>query len=294
MSIHHYSKLLREKFKGERYLIPDEEANSIVASGINGKKPHLLKVEDYTEDLLMELTIGKDAQKKRGKKFYIDYRFWNYKWCKPDNLKIDNLTHLRNPPDGVLIDPNLFYVGCVVVMIMYYQVLYYTYLIENESLFEVYLTQINIDRNDFSRFMITKKIYLPLTKNYLKLLERIFHNDNIPDYLLDQSCIYTRNEIRAIFENSTFEVKDIRYYTRLIFERDDTQEEKLLNLDLFLDLYDGDIDHYETVYLAPGMEDKPVGYYLNPEEIPDDLFNLYTQIMEKYYFKNGALEVISI
>ena len=167
MSIYKYSKLLRELLKGERFNLPDEEANSIVASGINGKKPHILKTDDYNEDLLRDLTIGEDSVKKRGKEFYIDYRFWNYRWCSPSNLKIENITHLRPIPDGVITDPSLFYTGCVTVMIMYYQVLYYVYEIKNPILFENYLANVNIDRDDFSRFMITRELYLPLSVNYL-------------------------------------------------------------------------------------------------------------------------------
>lgn len=292
MSIHTYSKLLREKLKGERYHLPDEEANSIVASGINGKKPHILKIEDYTPELLMELTIGKDAPKKRGKEFYIDYRFWNYKWCKKENLKIENITHLRPIPDGILTDPKLFYVGCVTVMIMYYQVFYYTYKIDNEIMFKNYLSQINIDRNDFSRFMITKEVYLPLTKNYLSLLERIFNDDNIGDYLFGEKSIYTLDEIKNIYDNSSFVVKDIRKYTKLIFDSKHDLTWKYLHLYLILSLFEEDVEQNSIVYINQNMEYKPVGYYLSPDKVPEDLFNLYSKIMEIYYLKNGALEIV--
>jgi len=294
MSIHTYSKLLRDLLEGERYHLPDEEANSIVASGINGKKPHILKVEDYTEDLLMSLTIDKDAHIRRGKDFFIDYRFWNYKWCKPKNLKIENITHIREIPDGVLVDPKLFYTGCVTVMIMYYQVLYYIYYIEKESIFENYLSQLSIDKNDFSLFMISRGIYLPLTVNYLKFLERIFDNTNISDYLLGEKCIYTTDEIKSIYDRSIFEVKDIRYYIYLIFESQKDLTWKYKHTYLFLTLFQGDIDHNHTVYMTKETRYKPVGDYLHPSEVPDDLFELYSEIMDLYHYKNGALEVIEI
>lgn len=294
MSIYHYSKLLRKILKDERYHIPDEEANSIVASGINGKKPHILRLEDYTEEILMDLTFGKNSVKKRGKEFYIDYRFWNYRWCTSNNLKVENIRHLRSIPNGVLVDPKLFYVGCVTVMIMYYQVLYYAYHIKSNILFENFLSQLCIDRNDFSRFMIAREVYLPLTVNYLKLMERIFDNDNIEDYLFGEKSIYTLDEIKTIYEKSSFEIKDIRYYTKIIFDSNRDLTWKYTRFNLILSLFEGDIDYYTTVYMTNNMEYKPVGHYLNPSDVPDDLFNLYSEIMEMYHFKNGALEIIEI
>lgn len=285
---------MRKKFDGvSRYHLPDESCNSIVASGIGGKKPHIMRLEDYNEDNLTKLVLDKPF-----KEVYVDYRFWNYRYCKPENLKVENLKCVRGRKEDPYIDPSLYYVGMVVVMIMYYQIFYYTFTIKNEEVFKTYLREINIDREDFSQFMIEKNISLPLTRNYLMLLTRIFENDNIGEYLFSFTgseggkggdMKYNLEDTSTIL--SFFKVIDIRNYAKLIFTSSETIQNKLLYFNIVLDLYDGSIDYHEKVFSSnTGEEPKPVGYYLFSleDKIDDDLYNLYTSTVEKYMLLDGA------
>lgn len=278
---------MRKKFDGvSKYHLPDESCNSIVASAIAGKKPHIMRLEDYNEDNLTKLVLDKPF-----KEVYVDYRFWNYRYCKPENLKIENLKCVRGRKNDPYIDPSLYYVGMVVVMIMYYQIFYYTFTIKNEEVFKTYLREINIDRGDFSDFIIENNIVLPLTRNYLMLLTRVFDDSNIGEYLFPLSGErYSPEDTSTIL--SFFKIIDIRRYAQLIFTSDVSIENKLLYFNRVLDLYDGSIDYHEKVFSLsyPSPNGNPVGYYLFSleDKIPDDLYNLYTATVEKYILLDGA------
>jgi len=290
MSIYIYSQLLRKKFDGvSKYHLPDESCNSIVANGIGGKKPHIMRLDDYSEDKLTKLVLDKPF-----KEIYVDYRFWNYRYCSPQNLKIENLKCIRKVENDPYIVPSLYYVGMVVVMIMYYQIFYYTFTIKNDDVFKTYLREINIDRDDFSDFMISNNIVLPLTMKYIMLLVRIFSDDNIGEYLFATAGEWKYNIEDTSKILSFFTVVDIRNYAKLIFESDENVENKLKYFNIVLELYDGSIDYHEKVFSLPypqkGKELQPVGYYLFPlgDKISDDLFNLYTYTLEKYMLLDGA------
>ncbi len=286
MSIYIYTQKLREILDGEKFHLPDEKANSIVASGISGKRPHIMKLENYSEDKLIDLLLSE----KKYKHLYVDYRFWNYKYCKIRNLRIENLKHLYPGGDELFVDPTQFYVGMVVVMIMYYQIFYYTYLIEKEELFKVYLDRIGIDKGDMARFMIDNKIYLPVTTNYIHLLVRVFTDRNISDYLFDGP--YKPRELRLILEN--FNVTHLRYYAKTIFESERSLLDKYLAFEVVLDLFDGSIDQYPNVYMTDTMIYKPVGYYLRSDDIPDDLVNFNQSLVETYLLKDGSDNIKTI
>ena len=80
----------------------------------------------------------------------------------------------------------------------------------------------------------------------------------------------------------------------MIFDSKHDLTWKYLHFKLILSLYESDIDQHHVVYMTVGMEYKPVGDYLRPSEVPYDLHNLYGEIMDMYYSKNGALEVVEI
>lgn len=286
MSIYIYSKLLRKKFDDiTKYNLPNEDCNSIVASLTGNKKPHIMKLEDYDEDRLIKLV------KTTKKNLYIDYRFWNYKYCSPEHLKIENLKYLF-PTKYPYIDSNLFYPGLVTVMIMYYQILYYTFTIKSDELFKTYLSEINIDRYDFSvRFMTNHKIYLPITVKYILLLTRIFDDNTISDYLFpsDMEPFYNISDTRTVLD--FFKIDDIRKYTHLIFSNCHTSiTNKLLYINLIFELFDGQIDYYPNVFTTETESLKPVGWYLKniEKDITDDLYNLYVNVIENYILLDGA------
>jgi hypothetical protein len=268
----------------QKFSLPDEKCNSNVASAISGKKPHILTLENYSEDKLIKL-----VKEKKYKKLYIDYRFWNYKYCGKENLKVENLFHLY-PLKKELVDPDLFYVGMIVVFIMYYKTLYLTLEIDNQELFEKYLSSINIDRDDFAKFLTEKRIYFPLTRNYLAFIKRIFKDETIGEYLFAGvgEIFYDLEDTKLILEN--FNIYDIRNYAELIIDSPKFKiDDKLRYFSLVLDFYDESIDWYETVYFTKKEKQKPVGYYLHNMKIDDQNYNLYQSVMDKYFLLDGAV-----
>lgn len=328
MSIHIYTTKIKELFGNSvRYSLPEDhtQLNSIVATGIKGKKPHILKVDDYTEDNLITL-VTRNSEINHYKHLYIDYRFWNYKYCSPENLQTENLKWMMEipPSEEPYIQTHMFYVGLVTVTIMYYSVLYHS-LIVSDALFEGYMSLINIDRNDFSRFLTQSSIYFPLTKNYLTLLKRVFTYETIGEYLFPEiGCFYDGAQVREILQH--FEIRDIQQYAKLIYEMnsfspDNKSEEDLLSssdedllssseedllssseeesklekkyhlLNAVFDLFDSSIDYHNKVFAIEEMETKPVGYYLElmrPPSRRSDLDNLYQELIEKYSLLDGA------
>lgn len=306
MSIHIYTTKIKNMLGNSvRYSLPEDhtQLNSVVATGIKGKKPHILKLDDYTEDNLIAL-ITKNNQVGHFKHLYVDYRFWNYKYCSPENLQTENLKWMMEipPSEEPYIETHMFYVGLITVTIMYYSILYHS-LIVSDTLFKGYMSLINIDKNDFSRFLTQSSIYLPLTKNYLTLLKRVFTNETIRDYLFPEiGCFYTADQVREILSN--FEVNDIREYVKLIYEmdyelysNDNHLERKYHLLEAVFDLFDGSIDYYNKVFAIEEMETKPVGYYLellrpskdSPKRKQEgELDNLYQELIEKYSLLDGA------
>lgn len=307
MSIHIYTTRIKKLLGNSvRYNLPEDHTrlNSVVATGIKGKKPHILKIDDYTEDNLIAL-ITKNNEVNHFKHLYVDYRFWNYKYCSPENLQTENLKWMMEipPSEEPYIQTHKFYVGLVTVTIMYYSVLYHS-LIVSDNLFKGYMSLINIDKNDFSRFLTQSGIYFPLTKNYLTLLKRVFTNETIREYLFPENgCFYDPTQVREILEQ--FEVTDIQEYTKLIYEMNSSSSESdLLSsddgeletkyhlLDVVFDLFDGSIDYHDKVFAIEEMETKPVGYYLEllrpSGKKKGDLDNLYQELIEKYSLLDGA------
>jgi hypothetical protein len=286
MSIYIYTSKIRELLGDRvRYKLPDDQLNSIVATGIKGKKPHILKFEKYSEENLIALVKKHDY-----KHLYVDYRFWNYKYCSPDNLQIENLKYMIEMPRSIepYIQTHKFYMGMVVITIMYYSILYHSLMV-SDKLFKNYMSLINIDKNDFSRFLIQSSIYFPLTKNYLTLIKRVFTDQTIGEYLFpEDGAFYTSDQTRVIL--SLFTIRDIRDYVKLIYLMDENLENKYYFLEIVFDLFDGSIDEYKKVYATENMEFKPVGYYL--EQLSptreEDLDNLYQLLIEKYASLDGA------
>jgi hypothetical protein len=312
MSIHIYTSRIKDMLGNSvRYSLPDDHTklNSIIATGIKGKKPHILKIDNYTEDNLIAL-VTRNNQANHYKHLYVDYRFWNYKYCSPENLQTENLKWMMEipPSEEPYIQTHMFYVGLITVTIMYYSVLYHSLLVSN-ALFETYMSLINIDKNDFSRFLTQSGIYFPLTKNFLTLLKRIFTQETIREYLFPENgSFYTPYQVREILEY--FEIRDIQEYVKLIYEMnssssennseddksernssDSELENKYHLLNVIFDLYDGSIDYYQKVFAVEEMETKPVGYYLEllkPFSEEGDLDNLYQELIEKYSLLDGA------
>jgi hypothetical protein len=294
MSIHIYIEKIKEMLSRQgnvKYNVPDDQVNSIVATGIKGKKPHILKIDDYTEDNLIALII-KNNEVNHYKHLYVDYRFWNYRYCSPENLQTENLKYMMEiaPSDEPYIETHMFYVGMVTVTIMYYSIIYHSLIAKND-LFKNYMSLINIDRNDFSRFLTQSYIYFPLTENYLTLIKRVFTDETIGEYLFHENGPpYSYIQVREIL--SFFNVRDIRYYVKLIYDMDESLENKYHYLDVIFDSLDGSIDDYKKVFATDEMDFKPVGYYL--EELrPDtvDLDNLYEELVKKYSLLGGAEDI---
>lgn len=286
MSIYLFSSKIKKLLAEDRYNLPDEKINSIVATGIRGKNPHILKLEDYSEDILFSL-VTRNKQEKKYKYLYVDYRFWNYKYCSLDNLQTENLHHLMDidPRERPYIETHKFYVGLVVVTIMYYSVLYHSLLLD-DKIFKNYMSMINIDKNNFSRFLISNNIYFPLTQNYLTLIQRVFTNDSIANYLFPNP-FYSPEDIFTILKN--FNVIDIRYYVKNIYESGIDLLEKYKYISVIFDSFEESIDENKKVFATEEMDVKPVAYYLDLMS-PDDqeLDNLYDQIIQRYSLLGGA------
>lgn len=273
-----------ETIPDKKYSFPEGKINSIVATGIRGKKPYILKFEDYSEDVLVSI-----VKNNKFKSLFIDHRFWNYKYCRSENLRIENIYHMYKIPEDILVDPQKLYTGLITINIMYYSVLHNSLKVVGEKIFKTYLHNLNIDRKDFGRFLKEKEIYLPLTQNFISLLERVFRKNDIIDYLFPESRkvpFYDYDQMEKIL--SYFKVDDIRTYVEYIYDSQMDLEQKYKYISLVMEYFDGDIDDYEKVYITTDEKDKPVGYYLSKLEPTDELFELYRSVLEKYKAFNGA------
>ena len=99
-----------------------------------------------------------------------------------------------------IIDLSNFPVGYLVTVISMYNVLLNTIIIKDEDLYEEYLNENVIVKNFFADFIIKKKIILPLTHNYLRLLIRIFNGDNIFNLLFQEKPMYPIGETSTIYK----------------------------------------------------------------------------------------------
>lgn len=281
MSIYLYSTKINELLNTK---VIDIELPKIVATAHKGEEKIKLTYQDYNEKKLQQF-----VEKKSHNNIIVNPYFWNYKYCHLDMLNRKNKFESLALPNTMLVDLELFFLGNFVMLLSYFNILEITFSPTNNGEYEKYLDRINIDRIVFAEFIIKNNFKFPLTDNFMKLIKRIFTNENILD-LVFLNNLFTIDEITDIL--SHFDYGSLNMTSEYIFNSYLPDSEKLLLCEKLIDQYPYMIDTDKIIYLDMKKFKPYLCYYLYTMEIPDEYVNIYYCVWKLYLDNNGAPELI--
>jgi len=242
----------------------------------------ILDFEDYTEDELKKLV-------KKNKKTYVDIEFWNYNYCNYNNINPVIAQDILEQFDFFMENYKSFSEGNIVILILLHELLVNIYDIDKLEDFKLYLEKLKISTKIIGNFLIKKEFKLPLTRNYLHLILKVFDENTIYDFMFRECCYFSFDEYKIILQE--YDMKDIHlvsHYVRKNFENN----KKFLNyMDFIIDYYDKEIDLTETIVYKTHNNNYNLGYYLLTLNLSSDLEDLYYKVMRKYLDKGGALNI---
>lgn len=240
----------------------------------------VLTYDDYTEENLLQIV-------KNNKKCYVDLEFWNYNYCTFKNLNPVHISDFLENINFIITDKNSFSEGTVVMLILLNELILNVYKIENQDEFDEYLEKLKISRKIIKNFLINTEYRLPLTKNYLHLILKVFDEETIYDFIFRECCYFTLEECKAILKH--YPIKNIHlasYYVVTNFESNDLI---LKYLCFLIESFDGVIDYGDVVYYNKENNDPLLGYYLMTLPLTEKLEPRYYYTMKNYLSKSGTL-----
>ena len=240
----------------------------------------VLTYDDYTEENLQQIV-------KNNKKCYVDLEFWNYNYCTFKNLNPVHISDFLENINFIITDKNSFSEGTVVMLILLNELILNVYKIENQDEFDEYLEKLKISRKIIKNFLINTEYRLPLTKNYLHLILKVFDEETIYDFIFRECCYFTLEECKAILKH--YPIKNIHlasYYVVTNFESNDLI---LKYLCFLIESFDGVIDYGDVVYYNKENNDPLLGYYLMTLPLTEKLEPRYYYTMKNYLSKSGTL-----
>lgn len=240
----------------------------------------VLTYDDYTEENLLQIV-------KNNKKCYVDLEFWNYNYCTFKNLNPVHISDFLENINFIITDKNSFSEGTVVMLILLNELILNVYKIENQDEFDEYLEKLKISRKIIKNFLINTEYRLPLTKNYLHLILKVFDEETIYDFIFRECCYFTLEECKAILKH--YPIKNIHlasYYVVTNFESNDLI---LKYLCFLIESFDGVIDYGDVVYYNKENNDPLLGYYLLTLPLTEKLEPRYYYTMKNYLSKSGTL-----
>lgn len=280
MSIYLSKKELRDILDKSKlkYDLP-LDLNRHVAIDNKGK---YLSYDNYTEENLKELVETR-------KKIFVDFEFWNYNYCTPENLDpnisedlIDNLT-------VVVKSFKQFSTGTVVALIILHEILLNTFKIKNKENYLEYLSDIKISKKTIKNFLLNIEYRLPLTENYLTLILEVFDDETIYDFIFKECCSFTIGEFQKIME--FFTLKDINMASYYICDKFKNNENRLKYLEKCILLFENKIDITEHVTYTKKNKNPSIGYCLLTMNVDTNIQNLYYSVIEKYMDKSGSISM---
>jgi len=271
MSLYLYTEKLEDLFRNTdaKYTFVVFDKDFIVAS----YKNHKLYYKDYDESKLKSF-VGKYNN------CVVSKYFWNINYCK--NINVENKTLEENMP---YVDLNTYfagrsatYIGCLSIILELYKC--------NDYI--AFVNELVIDKNVFISFLCNIDYVFPLTNKFLTLLEFIFDSTNIIDYIFkNNKAKYDLTQTKTILENINFD--SINHASKYIFTLNISKGNKLLYIQLLIELYQQPIDITEIVYISNAKKTEYLGYYLLTLDVPQEFVNLYIEIIKLYYDKNGSV-----
>ena len=255
-----------------------EHDTSRMVAQIPGKG--VLTQDDYTEENLRQIV-------KNNKKCYVDLEFWNYNYCTFKNLNPVHISDFLENINFIITNKDSFSEGTVVMLILLNELILNVYKIENQNEFDEYLEKLKISRKIIKNFLINTEYRLPLTKNYLHLILKVFDEETIYDFIFRECCYFTLEECKAILKH--YPIKNIHlasYYVVTNFESTDLI---LKYLCFLIESFDGVIDYGDVVYYNKENNDPLLGYYLMTLPLNEKLEPRYYYTMKNYLSKSGTL-----
>lgn len=271
MSLYLYTEKLEDLFKNTEieYTFVSFDPDYVIAH----HKNHKLYYKDYDENNLKSFV-------NKYNDCVVSKYFWNINYCK--NINVENKKLDENMP---YVDLNTYFagrsamhIGCLSIILELYKC-------------DDYISFVNdlvIDKNVFTSFLCSIDYVFPLTNKFLALLEFIFDSSNIIDYIFKNNrAKYNYLQTKTILENINFD--SINHASKYVFTLNISKGNKLLYIHLLLELYQQPIDITEIVYISNAKKTEYLGYYLLTFDVPQDLVNLYIEVIKLYYDKNGSV-----
>lgn len=244
------------------------------------KKKKFLDFDNYSEDFLKKLV----EDKKRI--VYVDLEFWNYNYCTKDNINREESLNFLENVDIVVESVSSFGEGTITILIVLHEILLNVYKIQKLKVFDSYINNLNISKKIMQKFLVNMSYNLPLTKNYLELMKKVFDGESIFSFVFNESNNFTLNEFKAIVTN--FTIQDIHYSSYFITEKIKNSRQCLKYICAVIELYQGVIDMESIVYYNSEFH---LGYYLLTLEITNNNEKCYYTVIRKYMDKNGSIDM---
>jgi hypothetical protein len=240
----------------------------------------VLTYDDYSEENLREIV-------KNNKTCYVDLEFWNYNYCTFKNLNPVHISDFLENVDFIITKKESFSEGTVVMLILLNELLFSVYKIEDQDEFEKYLEKLKISKKIIKNFLINVEYQLPLTKNYLHLILKVFDEETIYDFIFRECCYFTIEECKAILNH--YPIKNIHLASYYVVTNFESTELILKYLCFIIESFDGIIDYGDIVYYNKKNKDPLLGYYLLTLPLDEKLEPRYYYTMKNYMAKSGSL-----
>lgn len=240
-----------------------------------------LDFSDYTEEILEKMV-------KRRKDVHVDIEFWNYNYCKFQNIDPGFSKILLEKSEKILENQGGYTEGTIVILILLHQILLNVYKIQDFETFENYLTHIKISKRVIRNFLLNMEYKLPLTKNYLHLIEIVFDERSIFDFVLKEKDYFSFDEFKKIVSN--FDIENIDSSSVTVLQNSHDERHGLRCVSFLLDLYDGVISKNDFSYQEVGSFDL-LSVELLKMKVDNKNRSCYYSVVKKFLEKGGNFNV---
>ena len=241
-----------------------------------------LDFKNYTEDILEKLVRRKGT-------VHVDLEFWNYNYCNFKNIDPDFSEMLIEKSKIILEKPEGYSEGTIVILILLHQILLNVYKIQDFETFENYLTHIKVSKRVIKNFLINMEYRLPLTRNYLHLIEVVFDERSIFDFVLKEKDYFSFDEFKKII--SKFQIRDIDGSSIAVLESFSNTRQGLKHVSFLIDLYDDIISKNDFSYQKMGSFDM-LSVELLKMKLNNKNRDCYYSVVKKFLEKGGNFNVI--
>lgn len=262
------------------YNMKNDISRPIAEIVYKNNKKKFLDFDNYSEDNLKSLLENKNRV------VYVDLEFWNYNYCKKENINKESSNDFIENLNVEVESVSSFSEGTITVLILLHEMLLNIYKIKDCDIFSSYIENFKISKRIIKNFLVNMEYVLPLTKNYLQLMKKVFNNETIYEFLFNKNNDFSIGEFRAILQN--FEVENIHLSTYYVYDKLKNSRKCLQYICVLLEMYDGVIDMSSIIYKS---EENHLGYFLMNLEITPENRSCYYTVLKKYIDKNGAIDI---